>query len=198
LRPDGQARLERAFAELDRINAQDPRREAVNGTDQPKELVYARRMSETLARLEPDASEALRLAARAQHVARWQIPRATFPAGRQGYKQWRTRLMEHHAELATEVLRRVGYDERTVARVTHLLRKQGLKRDAEVQTLEDVACVVFLQDYFDEFARQHDDDKLVEILRKTWVKMSERGREAALALDLGERAARLVGRALAP
>jgi CRP-like cAMP-binding protein len=169
----------------------------VDGADQPKELVYARRMSDTLARLEPSASEPLKLAARAQHIARWQIPRTTFPAGRQGYKQWRTRLMEHHAALASEVLRRVGYDDPTVARVTQLLRKQGLKRDAEVQTLEDVACLVFLADYFDDFARQHDDDKLVDILKKTWVKMSERGREAALALDLGGRAARLVGRALA-
>jgi hypothetical protein len=194
---DAGTRLDRALSEFDRINAEDPRREAVDGAEQPKELVYARRMSETLGRLQPDASEALRLAARAQHIARWQIPRATFPAGRQGYKQWRTRLMEHHADLASDVLRRVGYDEATVARVTQLLRKQGLKRDAEVQTLEDVACLVFLQDYFDEFARQHDDDKLVEILRKTWVKMSERGREAALALELGERTARLVGRALA-
>ena len=194
---DAGTRLDRALAEFDRINAEDPRREAVDGAEQPKELVYARRMSEALGRLQPDASEALRLAARAQHIARWQIPRATFPAGRQGYKQWRTRLMEHHAELASDVLRRVGYDEPTVARVTQLLRKQGLKRDAEVQTLEDVACLVFLKDYFDEFALQHDDDKLVEILRKTWVKMSERGREAALMLDLGERAARLVGRALA-
>ena len=164
--------------------------------EQPKELVYARRMSETLERIEPAASEELRLAARAQHIARWQIPRTTFPAGRQGYKQWRTRLMEHHAALAAEVMREVGYDDLAVERVTELLRKQGLKRDAEVQTLEDVACIVFLQDYFDEFGRDHDDDKLVEILRKTWVKMSPRGREAALALELSERAARLVERAL--
>jgi hypothetical protein len=195
--PATDSRLERALLEFDRINAGDPRREAVGGDEQPKELLYARRMSDTLARLEPAASEELQLAVRAQHIARWQIPRTTFPAGRQGYKQWRTRLMEHHAALASDVMRTVGYDEPAVARVTQLLRKQGLKRDAEVQTLEDVACLVFLKDYFDEFALEHDDDKLVEILRKTWVKMSERGREAALALDLGDRAARLVGRALA-
>jgi hypothetical protein len=134
---------------------------------------------------------------RAQHVARWQIPRDTFPAGRAGYKQWRTRLMEHHAELAAGVLRDVGYDDETVARVTQLIRKQGIKRDDDVQTLEDVACLVFLEDYFDEFAAEHDDDKLVDILQKTWVKMSERGRRAALALELSERARELVGRALA-
>lgn len=190
-------RLARALDEFDRINAADPRRDRAGGEEHPKELLYARRMSDTLARLEPVASEELRLAVRAQHIARWQIPRGTFPNGRQGYKQWRTRLMDHHAALATEVMRRVGYGEETIARVTQLLRKQGLKRDAEVQTLEDVACLVFLEHYFDEFAAQHDDDKLVDILRKTWAKMSERGREAALALELGARELRLVERALA-
>lgn len=190
-------RLDHALAEFDRINAEDPRREPVDGREEPKELVYARRMSQTLARLEPDASEALQLAVRAQHVARWQIPRDTFPAGRTGYKQWRTRLMEHHAALASGVMRAVGYDEPAIERVTRLLRKQGIKRDADVQTLEDVACLVFLEDYFDDFAAEHDDDKLVDILQKTWVKMSARGQEAALALQLSERAKRLVGRALA-
>lgn len=192
-RPD--PRLARAFEELDRINATDPRRELVDGEEHPKELLYARRMSGTLARLEPAASEALRLAVRAQHVARWQIPRETFPAGRQGYKQWRSRLMDHHAELAGGVMRRVGYDEEAIGRVTELLRKQGIKRDAEVQILEDVACLVFLEHYFDGFAQEHDDDKLVDILRKTWAKMSDRGRAAALALELSERATRLVERA---
>jgi hypothetical protein len=190
------ARLERALREFDRINAQDPRGEELAGAVQPKELLYSRRMSETLARLEPEASEPLRLAVRAQHIARWEIPRDTFPPGRQGYKQWRTRLMEHHAQLAAGVMRDVGYDDPAIERVTQLLRKQGIKRDDEVQTLEDVACLVFLEDYFDDFAREHDDDKLVDILRKTWVKMSPRGQAAALALELGERARRLVARAL--
>jgi hypothetical protein len=188
--------LGRAFAAFDRINAEDPRCEIVDGQSEPKELVYARRMSDTLARFEPNASEALRLAVRAQHIARWRIPRAELPGGRQGYKQWRTRLMELHAELAAGILREVGYDDPIVARVTQLIRKQGLKRDAEVQTLEDVACLVFLAHYLAEFAFQHDDDKLVDILRKTWAKMSERGREAALRLDVGERERRLLERAL--
>lgn len=191
------SRLDRAFARFDAVNAEDPRTEEVDDRLQPKELVYARRMSETLARFEPDASEPLRLAARAQHIARWRIPRSRFPEGRKGYKQWRTRLMQLHAELATNILREVGYDDATVTRVDRLLRKQGLKRDPEVQTLEDVACLVFLAHYFDAFARDHEDDKLVEILRKTWGKMSERGRRAALELDLGDRGAQLVQRALA-
>jgi selT/selW/selH-like putative selenoprotein len=190
-------RFERAVAGFDAINAEDPRRERVDGAEQPKELAYARRMSDTLTRFEPGASEALRLAARAQHIGRWHIPRSDYPDGRKGYKQWRTRLMQHHAEVAGNVLREVGYDDDTVERVGRLLRKQGLKRDPEVQALEDVVCLVFLEHYFEEFAREHDDDKLVDILRKTWGKMGERGRAAALELPLGDRAARLVGTALA-
>lgn len=195
--PESSSPLARALAGFDRINAEDPRVETVDGRPQPRELVYARRMSETLARFEPDASEELRLAVCAQHIARWRIPRGDFPGGRQGYRQWRTRLMELHAQLAGEVLREVGYGDAVVDRVTQLLRKQGLKRDVEVQTLEDVACLVFLAHYLADFALQHDDDKLVDILRKTWVKMSVRGREAALGLDVGERGRRLLERALA-
>jgi selT/selW/selH-like putative selenoprotein len=193
---DSTSRLERAFERFDAINAEDPRTERVDGREEPKELVYARRMTQTLARFEPEASEVLRLAARAQHIARWRIPRDSFPEGRKGYKQWRTRLMQLHAELATGVLREVGYDDATVERVGRLLRKLGLRRDPEVQTLEDVACLVFLEHHFDAFAEAHEDDKLVDIVRKTWGKMSERGRQAALALDLGERATRVVTRAL--
>lgn len=189
-------RLERAFARFDAINAEDPRTEAADGEDHPKELLYARRMSKALGRFAPDASEELRLAARAQHIARWRIPRDEYPAGRKGYKQWRSRLMVEHASIASEVLEGVGYGEETIERVSRLLRKQGLRRDPEVQTLEDVICLVFLEHYFDAFAEEHDDAKLVDILRKTWAKMSERGRRAALELELSETARRLVSQAL--
>ncbi|MFW6198948.1 MAG: DUF4202 domain-containing protein [Gemmatimonadota bacterium] len=194
--PRSPDRLRRAFERFDEINAEDPRTEAVDGEERPKELVYARRMSDTLSRLEPDASEELRLATRAQHIARWRIPRSDFPEGRKGYKKWRVKLMFEHAEIAEAVLREVGYPEETVERVKTLIRKQGLKRDPEVQTLEDVACLVFLEHYFDDFAEEHEDEKLVDILEKTWRKMSERGHEAALGLDLSERARQLVKRAL--
>jgi hypothetical protein len=153
-------------------------------------------MTEALDRLEPDASEALRLAVRAQHISRWSIPRDSFPPGRKGYRAWRTRLMDHHADVAGEILHEAGYGEAMIGRVGELLRKKGLKRDPEVQTLEDVACLVFLEHYFDDFAAQHDDQKVIQILRKTWSKMSERGREAALGLDLSPRGAALVARAL--
>lgn len=193
---DDGTRLQEALERFDAINAGDPRTERVDGEGRPRELVYGHRMSETLKRFEPDASEPLRLAARAQHLARWEIPRSDFPEGRKGYKKWRVQLMLYHADRAAEVLREVGYPDETVERVATLLRKQGIKRDPEVQTLEDVACLVFLEHYFDDFAEDHDDDKLVDILRKTWRKMSDRGHEAALDLDLDERTARLVERAL--
>ena len=193
----GASRLERAVAEFDQINAEDLRSELVDGRPEPKELLYARRMSETLAGFAPDASKELKLAVRAQHLARWRIPRSTFADGRDGYRKWRTELMARHAELAGGVLRHVGYDEKTVQRVGALLRKEGIKRDAEAQTLEDVACLVFFRFYLTEFATQHDDEKLVRILRKTWRKMSVAGREAAAALLLDERSARLLARALA-
>lgn len=188
--------LQHAFDRFDEINAEDPRSEIVDGVSQPKELVYARRMSAQMERFEPDASEALRLAARAQHIARWRIPRSRYPKDRAGYKRWRTELMRFHAELAGEILADVGYRSATIDAVARLLRKEGLKRSAEVQTLEDVVCLVFLEHYFDEFANQHDDEKLVEILRRTWAKMSERGHAAALELPLGERTRRLVAEAI--
>lgn len=193
---EGETRLSRALARMDALNAEDPRTETCDGKEVPKELLYAQRMSRTLAQLEPEASEALVLAVRAQHLGRWKIPRADMPKGRKGYHQWRIRLMELHAELASGILREVGYDADTIDRVARLVRKKGLKRDPEAQTLEDVACLVFLEHYFDAFASEHPDDKLVDILRKTWGKMSPRGQQAALALELGERPRALVQRAL--
>lgn len=189
--------IDRAFDEFDALNGNDPRSTVVDGEDVPYELAYGRRMSETLDRFDPHASVPLQLAARAQHITRWRIPREEYPEGKSGYKKWRSRLMLLHAEIADGVLVHVGYDEETRERVGQLLRKQGIKRDEDVQTLEDVACLVFMGHYFDEFAAKHDDDKLVPIVRKTLAKMSERGREAALGLDLSERAVRIVQRAMA-
>jgi hypothetical protein len=188
--------LEEAFARFDEMNSRDPRSDEVDGHLEPRELVYARRMSERLERFDAEAGDALRLAARAQHIARWQIPRTEYPPGRVGYRQWRTRLMRHHADLAGAILTEVGYAPEVVTKVSRLLRKEGLKRDPDVQTLEDVVCLVFLEYYFDEFAQEHDDAKLVDILARTWMKMSERGRSAALELPLSERALELIGKAL--
>ena len=191
------ARLRAALARFDRANADDPNRELVDGAEQPRELVYARRMTATLERFAPDAPEAVRLAVRCQHIRRWTVPRDTYPEGRDGYRRWRTDLARFHAETAGTILREVGYGEDTVARVGALLRKERLKADPQVQLLEDVACLVFLQHYLPAFAAQHDDAKVVDILGKTWRKMSARGRAAALALDLEPRVRALVSRAVA-
>lgn len=190
------ARFALAICKLDEANAQDPNRVIVDGQERPKELLYSEHMTAWLARLAPDASEAVRLAARGQHLRRWEIPRADYPEGRRGYLQWRTRLYAFHAECAAGILREAGYDEATVARVGDLLRKHGLRTDPEMQLLEDVICVVFLDHYFSDFARRHPAEKTVEILRKTWSKMSARGREAAGGLDLPAADRLLVERAL--
>ena len=186
-----------AASRIDAANAADPNRTTVGGAQVPHELHYARRMTQWLQRLEPAASEALRLAVRCQHLCRWMIPRAEFPMTRSGYHQWRTTLGRFHADKAAEVLRAVGYDEQTVARVQSLVRKEGLKTDPETQTLEDVACLVFLEDELAGFAARHEEAKVLTILRKTWGKMSPRGREAAVALDLPPAARDLLRKALA-
>jgi hypothetical protein len=178
---------ERFSAAIDRIdaaNARDPNLTVVDGVGVPHELHYARRMTEWLARLEPHASEALRLAVRCQHLERWAIPRADYPMDRAGYHRWRTELGKFHAERAGEILRGVGYGDATVARVAALLRKEGLKTDEETQTLEDVACLVFLEDELADFAARHEEGKVVRILARTWGKMSGRGRAAAMGLGL--------------
>jgi hypothetical protein len=191
-----QERFTNAIDRFDLANAEDPRRESVGGESQPRELVYARRMTAALDRFAPDAPEAVRLAARCQHLRRWTIPRDRYPAGRDGYRQWRTDLGRFHAETAGEILLDVGYDGATIAHVQALLRKERLKADPDVQLLEDVICLVFLEHYLADFAAQHDEEKLTDILRKTWRKMSDRGRAAALEVDLPTALRALVARAV--
>lgn len=189
-------RFSRAIELIDAANAADPRRETWRGESWPKELLYGRRMSAWLERLEPDAPEPLQLAARAQHIRRWEISRESYPRDRKGYHQWRTRLYSHHADHAEAILREVGYDEETIQRVRDLLMKKRLKSDPQAQTLEDVACLVFLENYFVAFAKDHDEAKLVTILQRTWRKMSEQGHEAALRIDLPADAKAIVAKAV--
>jgi hypothetical protein len=186
-----------AVAAFDRANSADPNVETFRGEVVPKELAYARRMSAWLDRVAPDASEPLRLAARCQHICRWKRPRSEYPMTRAGYHRWRTALYQFHADVAGEILRSVGYDENTIARVGTLLKKQHLKTDPEAQMLEDVICLVFLEFYFADFAPKHDDEKVIGILRKTWKKMSPIGQAEAVRLPLTDAAADLVKRALA-
>ena len=187
-------RVERTLAAIDAANAGDPSRDAGG---EPEALVYGRRMSAALTALRPGAGPALRIAARAQHVERWKIPRASYPQGRAGYLRWRADLGRMHAERAAEIARAEGWDEGTVERVAQIVAKKQLRSDEDAQTLEDCACLVFLEHALDAFAREHEDAKVIAILQKTWAKMSEEGRRAALALPLSPRARALVGQALA-
>jgi len=187
------------IADIDAANAQDPRQEIVAGTPRPREVVYSERMSDCLPRLYPDASEALRIAARAQHIRRWEVPRQDYPLGRAGYNAWRTACREHHATLVSAIMRRHGYAEETVEQVTKIIRKEQLKRDPESQALENVVAVVFVEHYLDEFVASHpdyEDAKLADILKKTLRKMDATGHAAALALPLPASTLRLVNMAL--
>lgn len=180
-----QARFRLAIERLDAANAEDPHRETADDHEYPKELLYAQRMSAMLERFMADASEALQLAVRCQHIQRWKIPRAEYPMTRAGYHQWRTRLRDFHAEVASALLKDVGYDDVMIARACSLVKKEHLQQDAEAQTLEDVSVLVFLESYLEDFVRSHpeyDEAKLIDILRKSLRKMSTHGREAALSL----------------
>lgn len=192
-------RFKSTLQEFDEINKEDPHKELVNGKEVPKEWIYGIRMSEMLMEFCPNASEELRLAARCQHIKRWVIPREDFPMDRKGYLLWRTKLKKFHGELAGSIMRKHGYKEEEIEKVEDLLNKRKLKTDPEVQALEDVVCLVFLKYYFDAFIDKHrtEEDKLVDIIRKTWKKMSERGHESALAMPHSEQASEIVQKALA-
>jgi hypothetical protein len=187
------ARFERALAAIDAVHAGDPARDA---SGHPAELAYAERMSAWLGRLAPEAPEALRLAVRCQHIRRWAIARGDYPEGRVGYLRWRKEESLAHAALAAELLAAAGYDAQTIARVQSLVKKERIKQDAEAQLLEDVICLVFLESEFAAFAPKHDEAKLVDILKKTWAKMSPRGQAEALKLRLPAPLAGLVQKAL--
>ena len=179
-----EARLSDVFAEIDTVNAKDPGRVLVDGLSRPTNLVYGRRMSAELDTFCPNAPEALKIAARGQHIERWIIPRSAYPMDRPGYHAWRNALRDHHALRLGEILAGFAFDAATISRVQAIVRKERLRHDADVQTLEDVICLVFLKFEVDAFAAKlHGDDiRLGDILAKTWRKMSARGQEAALAI----------------
>ena len=182
-------RLTRAYALIDAANARDPAGQAET---------YGRRMTETLDAFQPEAPETLKLAARAQHIERWTVPRTSYPEGRIAYLTWRKDLQKLHARRAGEIMAACGYTEEEIARTGSLLRKERLKQDADAQTLEDVICLVFLRHEAETFIAKHDDDKVRDILGKTAKKMSDAGLAAANHVPMGERLGRLLREALSP
>jgi hypothetical protein len=191
------SQFDAAIALIDDANAQDPNMIGADGSDHPAELIYSQRMSETLARVYPQASPELQLAVRAQHFKRWTLPRTDFPMDRKGYHAWRNAAKAMHAEEAGEMLTKAGFEADRIARVQALIRKERVKHDDEAQAVEDVACLVFLEHYFSAFAMKHDREKLIGIIRKTWSKMSELGQAEALKLSMDAEHSQLVREALA-
>lgn len=173
-------RFAKSIALFDAANAQDPNREE----GQPKELLYAQRMTEMLGRFAPAAGEVAQLAVRAQHIRRWTVPRSNYPLGKPGYFAWRTGLYRFHAETAGELMRQAGYDEATIAQVMAAVGKQEIKSNPDTQLLEDVTSLVFIEHYMLGFAGQHaeySEQKWLDIIRKTWKKMSATAHAFALS-----------------
>lgn len=185
-------RLESVLSAIDAFNASDHNREIDEGREVAKEVLYSKRMSAQLSVLDAQASEHLQIAVRAQHIGRWKIARSEYPEGRSGYKRWRSDLAGLHADLTADLMRTSGYPDPTIDRVRQLLRKQGIKSDAEVQTLEDCACLVFIEYYLDPFVAKHQRAKVLDIIAKTWKKMSQRGQAQALKLPLADHLRELV------
>ncbi len=190
-------RFANAIMYIDEINSIDPNMELIKGKNVPAELLYSQRMTNWLNKLDPNTSEALQLACRCQHIRRWDIARDKYPMDRKGYLQWRVALGKYHGEVAGKILRDVGYDDEIINQVASLLQKKNLKRDPEAQMIEDVSCLVFLEFYFAKFATKHDEEKIINIVRKTWKKMSPLGHQAALKLDMDQTIKTLILKALA-
>jgi hypothetical protein len=181
-----------AIRRFDEENSRDPNSE--NG--QPRELLYAQRLTDWVNKLCPDASEPLRLAAHCQHICRWQSPRENYPMTKPGYLKWRADLKKFHAEKSGAILKEVGYDEETIRRVQDLNLKKNFPAAPEVRVLEDALCLVFLEFQFAPLAARSDDKKMINALRKSWEKMTEAARAEALKLNFGEREKSLIARAL--
>jgi hypothetical protein len=190
-------KFDEAIAQIDSANALDPNTEIFEGDPFPKEVLYSQRMTVWMDRLSPDAPEFMKIAARAQHICRWEIPRKDYPKGKKGYHHWRTTLYRHHADKAAEIMLNCGYDKGTTEKMRQLLLRRKLRSSADMQTLEDVICLVFLENYFIDFSRKHDEEKMIGIIQRTWAKMSPNGHKIALSLDLPDEAFGLVKKALA-
>ncbi len=188
-------RFEKAIALFDAYNSGDPNREKLNDQEVPKEFLYAVRMTSKLNHYAPDAPEHVQLAARSQHIGRWEIARDSYAMDRKGYLQWRSQLAIHHAKVAEKILQECGYDHETVEKVTFLLQKKQLHHNPETQLLEDVICLVFIEFYLEDFAREHDDEKVIDILRKTLRKMSPRAIQEALKIPVSNHIGALIGKA---
>jgi hypothetical protein len=190
--------LQKAFSAFDAYNAKDPHHEEFQQQSIAKELLYAMRMTEKLNAFSPDSPEHVQLAARCQHIGRWEIPRSTYPMDRKGYLQWRNDLKIHHAGIAEKILSTCGYDQTMIEKVKFLILKKQLFQNPETQLLEDVICLVFVHYYLADFAHQHEEAKVIDILKKTLKKMSPRAIQEALKLPMTQEIQALLLKAAQP
>lgn len=194
--PKDTARFQNAIRRFDEENSRDPNSQLVNGTPQPRELVYAQWLTDWVLKLCPEASEELRLAARCQHLCRWMIPRDSYPMTRPGYLKWREDLKHFHAQRAGETLTEVGYPGEVVRRVQDLNLKKNFPNDSEGRVLEDALCLVFLEHQLADLAAKTDDDKMITALQKSWKKMTPAAHAEAMKLQYSPREKDLIQRAL--
>ncbi len=193
---DIESKVAAAITKFDEMNGRDPQIIVVDGLPTPRELALARWLSEWVIQVAPDAGVALRLASRCQHLMRFSMPRSEYPEGRVGYLKWRKDLSKRHADLASEVLVECRFDPGIIERVRKINLKQELKTDSDCQAMEDALCLSFLEHEYAEFSLKYEDEKVIDIVQKTWRKMSSRGHQLALFLPLEGRAKDLVLRAL--
>jgi hypothetical protein len=191
-------RLRRALERIDEENMRDPNKEPWEGGEMPSAWVYGQRMTQWLFKLQPEPSPELQIAARAQHICRWEIPRDTFPANRKGYLDWRMRMYDYHAEKTLAIMQELGYDEDAQYQVNFYLHKRCLATNREVQYLEDCACLIFIEHQLLDFAREHREQKVLRIIQKTWDKMTEQGHREVYGLDLSEEAHELLDKVMRP
>lgn len=190
-------KLQQAFTLFDAYNQQDPITLAWDDVTYPAEYFYAIELYNWVLKLDPQASEAVLLASRSQHIGRWEVPRETYPLGKSGYLNWRSDLAKFHAAKAHELMLQAGYAPDFIEGVKRIILKQKIKLDPEVQLIENALCLVFLQFQFEDFIQKHTEEKLITIIKKTWNKMSQSGRDAALKLQHSDEALRLIRKALA-
>jgi hypothetical protein len=176
-------KLTAAFEQFDNYNKMDPNTFNWEGVAYPQEYFLALKLHEWVLKLAPGASEELLLASRSQHIGRWEIPRASYPEGREPYLQWRKDLAKHHAAVVTAILQQVGYGMEQISRVTQIILKQRIKADAEVQVMENALCLVFLEFQYEDFYPKHEPEKVVNILKRSLLKMDAHGHKCALTLS---------------
>lgn len=189
-------KLHIAFEAFDNYNKQDPFVFTWEGVSYPQEYFLALKLHEWVLKLDPNAGEELLLASRSQHIGRWESPRETYPMDREGYLKWRKDLAHFHADKAADIMRRVGYSEDTIERTRQIILKQKIKVDNDVQTMENALCLVFLQFQYEEFLHKHSPEKVVNILRKSLLKMDAHGHQFALGLKYSELGMQYINEAL--